>query len=189
MKRYNWKENRFYSISEDEGRLYSTGNEDLDDLLEKAFSDGYVYAQKEFVSVRAQKNAFNSVVRGVATNNPKLANSAANRFNFNAAKKANPNDFRGLQKYNKTASTKKDVAKVTGISQNKVQGHTEVLPEIKVQMAGKTTYSPVPGKPGLMKTSITPGSEKVIRPETTRFMPNMDPNSLSSNAQRILGGY
>lgn len=42
---------KYFSDNEynnDEERLYSTGNEDLDYLLEKAFSDGYVYAQKEF---------------------------------------------------------------------------------------------------------------------------------------------
>ena len=36
--------NEYY---EDE-KLYSTGNDDLDDLLEKAFCDGYEYAQREF---------------------------------------------------------------------------------------------------------------------------------------------
>ena len=36
--------NEYY---EDE-KLYSTGDDDLDDLLEKAFCDGYEYAQKEF---------------------------------------------------------------------------------------------------------------------------------------------
>ena len=29
-------------------KLYSTGNDELDDLLERAFCDGYEYAQKEF---------------------------------------------------------------------------------------------------------------------------------------------
>ena len=41
---------KLYSISgyyEDE-KLYSTGNEDLDNLLERAFCEGYEYAQKEF---------------------------------------------------------------------------------------------------------------------------------------------
>ena len=37
--------NEYY---EDE-KLYSTGDEDLDDLLERAFCEGYIYAQKEFV--------------------------------------------------------------------------------------------------------------------------------------------
>ena len=36
--------NEYY---EDE-KLYSTGDEDLDDLLERAFSNGYEYAQREF---------------------------------------------------------------------------------------------------------------------------------------------
>jgi len=35
---------------EDE-RLYSTGNDDLDILLERAFSDGYYFAQKEFFNL------------------------------------------------------------------------------------------------------------------------------------------
>lgn len=29
-------------------KLYNTGNDDLDDLLERAFCDGYEYAQREF---------------------------------------------------------------------------------------------------------------------------------------------
>ena len=29
-------------------KLYSTGDDDLDELLERAFCDGYEYAQKEF---------------------------------------------------------------------------------------------------------------------------------------------
>jgi hypothetical protein len=31
-----------------EERLYSTGDDYLDEMLEKAFCDGYEYAQKEF---------------------------------------------------------------------------------------------------------------------------------------------
>ena len=41
------------SYYEDE-KLYSTGDDDLDDLLERAFCEGYSYAQKEFNS-KAQK--------------------------------------------------------------------------------------------------------------------------------------
>lgn len=36
-----------FSDNEEE-RLYSTENEELDELLERAFSDGYEYAQREF---------------------------------------------------------------------------------------------------------------------------------------------
>ena len=32
-------------------KLYSTGNDELDDLLERAFCDGYEYAQREFGSI------------------------------------------------------------------------------------------------------------------------------------------
>ena len=41
---------RFYSenVQEEEERLYSTGNDELDELLEYAFCDGYEYAQREF---------------------------------------------------------------------------------------------------------------------------------------------
>jgi hypothetical protein len=33
-----------------EEKLYSTGNDELDDLLERAFCEGYEYAQKEFAT-------------------------------------------------------------------------------------------------------------------------------------------
>lgn len=41
-----------------EEKLYSTGDSELDDLLEKAFSEGYEYAQKEF--------GFNQLIRNMA---------------------------------------------------------------------------------------------------------------------------
>ena len=39
---------RFYSenVQEEEERLYSTGNDELDELLERAFCEGYEYAQR-----------------------------------------------------------------------------------------------------------------------------------------------
>lgn len=39
---------KLYSNYQEEERLYSTGNEELDELLERAFCDGYEYAQREF---------------------------------------------------------------------------------------------------------------------------------------------
>ena len=41
---------KLYSANEyyEDEKLYSTGDSDLDNLLEKAFCDGYEYAQKEF---------------------------------------------------------------------------------------------------------------------------------------------
>lgn len=44
---------KYYSDNEyyENERLYSTGDSELDDLLERAFCDGYEYAQKEFVSL------------------------------------------------------------------------------------------------------------------------------------------
>ena len=41
--------NLINSYYEDE-KLYSTGNSDLDDLLEKAFCEGYEYAQHEYTA-------------------------------------------------------------------------------------------------------------------------------------------
>ena len=40
-------EERMYSKNEEE-RLYSTGNDELDELLERAFCEGYEYAQREY---------------------------------------------------------------------------------------------------------------------------------------------
>ena len=39
---------RLYSNYQEEERLYSTGNDELDELLERAFCEGYEYAQREF---------------------------------------------------------------------------------------------------------------------------------------------
>ena len=39
---------KLYSDYQEEERLYSTGNDELDELMERAFCDGYEYAQKEF---------------------------------------------------------------------------------------------------------------------------------------------
>lgn len=40
----------FSYVEPEEERLYSTGNEELDDLLERAFSEGYEYAQKLYTA-------------------------------------------------------------------------------------------------------------------------------------------
>lgn len=57
----------------EEERLYSTGNNELDDLLERAFCDGYEYAQREFNS-SASKQANNKFFEKVGKkyqSNPK----------------------------------------------------------------------------------------------------------------------
>ena len=41
---------RLYSDYQEEERLYSTGNDELDELLERAFCEGYEYAQREFAT-------------------------------------------------------------------------------------------------------------------------------------------
>ena len=47
---------RFYSDSEyEEERLYSTGSDELDELLERAFCEGYEYAQREFAEKEEKK--------------------------------------------------------------------------------------------------------------------------------------
>lgn len=46
---------RLYSYNEPEERLYSTGNEDLDILMERAFCEGYEYAQREFAEKEEKK--------------------------------------------------------------------------------------------------------------------------------------
>ena len=55
----------------EEERLYSTGSDELDELLERAFCEGYEYAQREFayVSPTQAKNFFTKV------GNPKGINS------------------------------------------------------------------------------------------------------------------
>lgn len=45
---------KMFSMNEEE-RLYSTGSEELDTMLEKAFCDGYEYAQKEFAEKKDEK--------------------------------------------------------------------------------------------------------------------------------------
>ena len=42
---------RLYSDYQEEERLYSTGNDELDELMERAFCEGYEYAQREFGKV------------------------------------------------------------------------------------------------------------------------------------------
>ena len=44
----NFAEKLYSEIEPEDERLYSTGDPDLDDLLERAFCEGYEYAQKEF---------------------------------------------------------------------------------------------------------------------------------------------
>jgi hypothetical protein len=46
-KVYKMKIERINNNYEEE-RLYSTGSDELDDLLERAFCEGYEYAQREF---------------------------------------------------------------------------------------------------------------------------------------------
>ena len=63
----------FSSVKEE--RLYSTGNDELDDLLERAFCEGYEYAQKEFnspASKQANNKYFEEVGKKYQSNPKKL---------------------------------------------------------------------------------------------------------------------
>ena len=80
---------RLYSNYQEEERLYSTGNDELDDLLERAFCEGYEYAQREFggrgvVSPERAKQIFTKV------GNPKGINSMM-PSDFTKAFKSRPN--------------------------------------------------------------------------------------------------
>jgi len=48
-------EKMFSEMEDAQERLYSTGNDELDDLLERAFCDGYEYAQREFAEEEEKK--------------------------------------------------------------------------------------------------------------------------------------
>jgi len=48
----------------EEEKLYSTGNEELDELLERAFCDGYEYAQKEFGRTGKTKEENDKFLKG-----------------------------------------------------------------------------------------------------------------------------
>ena len=56
---------RLYSDYQEEERLYSTGNDELDELMERAFCDGYEYAQREFAN---PGQFFTKVSRGTGKN-------------------------------------------------------------------------------------------------------------------------
>jgi len=62
---------RMFSNVEEE-KLYSTGNDELDDLLERAFCEGYEYAQREFgrtgLSAQQAKQFFTKVSKGTGKN-------------------------------------------------------------------------------------------------------------------------
>ena len=67
-------------------RLYSTGNDELDDLLERAFCDGYEYAQREFGAldkaiVTKSGNALLNLVQGNGRRAARISNQFNKRFN------------------------------------------------------------------------------------------------------------
>lgn len=61
-----------------EERLYSTGDEELDDLLERAFSEGYEYAQREFGFIQDVKRS--GLKRTMKRNVGRLRNKVADKI-------------------------------------------------------------------------------------------------------------
>lgn len=59
--------NEYY---EDDEKLYSTGNDDLDYLLERAFSDGYEFAQREFTLAKSDGSLVSSTGRVITPTKP-----------------------------------------------------------------------------------------------------------------------
>jgi len=94
-----------------EERLYSTGDDFLDDLLEKAFCDGYEYAQREFGN-KANKAFFKALERSKAEADLKS-------LGFNR----DPKDIINMVRVNRIRNR----AKVTGASINSIDGITPRL--------------------------------------------------------------
>lgn len=85
-----------------EEKLYSTGNDELDEMLEKAFCEGYEYAQKEFGNA-ANKAAKRAFEMGLGKKNEYTIMSAADKFvrkpeNFKTMNDALVNQGRQMQK-------------------------------------------------------------------------------------------
>ena len=76
----------------EEEKLYSTGNDELDDLLERAFCEGYEYAQKEFAAgldELAMKSAKGLIKMGQGKGKQaaRIANAGNKRLAGNSMKK------------------------------------------------------------------------------------------------------
>lgn len=117
---------RMYSENEEiqEERLYSTGDNELDDLLERAFCEGYEYAQKEFArykdpTVRFQKLPDVKNLVKVANENG-IKGKNMDQISKNTMKKANlkelfDTDNKGEIR-NALRKNGKEIAKAAGIS-------------------------------------------------------------------------
>jgi hypothetical protein len=64
---------------EDE-KLYSTGDDELDDLLEKAFCEGYEYAQREFSEEEEKKDLIQAIKEAEDSGDKKLAKKLRNKY-------------------------------------------------------------------------------------------------------------
>lgn len=83
---------RLYSDYQEEEKLYSTGNDELDELLERAFCEGYEYAQKEFATgldKLAVKSAQGIIKMGQGKGKQaaRIANAMNKRFGGNSLEK------------------------------------------------------------------------------------------------------
>ena len=62
----------------EEEKLYSTGNDELDELLERAFCEGYEYAQKEFATKNERRQAKRKYFEEIGSKSPNgLSNTDA----------------------------------------------------------------------------------------------------------------
>ena len=60
---------RMFSNVEEE-RLYSTGNDELNELLERAFCEGYEYAQKEFATKNERRQSKRKYFEEIGSKSP-----------------------------------------------------------------------------------------------------------------------
>ena len=117
-------EERMYSKNEEE-RLYSTGNDELDELLERAFCEGYEYAQREFAEKKEEgkKKHTGAKVAGIA-------GGAVGTTALSAA---------GVAKLGENAIDKGAKAEIK-------KGAEKVFEGAKKMDSAKVTYDPVRGK-------------------------------------------
>lgn len=142
-------ENNFNDYEAEE-RLYSTGDADLDDLLEKAFCEGYEYAQREFADSDDYATAGAAGLGAVATG------AGA----YYGGKK-----LRDLTLNSKTIKARADkydeAAKAASIEAERKAGHKKLVKDWKdtVKELEKKKNSKVDGK----KVKLTEQETKLLK--------------------------
>lgn len=74
-----YSENEYY-YEEDEKLYSTTGDNYLDNLLEKAFCEGYEYAQREYASIRNTKKGVKNLIEGNIYNDQNKINLGAKQL-------------------------------------------------------------------------------------------------------------